>query len=158
MTLMNKPSTTSQTEEQTTITTTLNQPAWTFDEIMTECEIKKNALMLIADMKAVLTTGELCNEFMMRIPHKPSGSNIHALLDEMRDEQLKTNSMEHDVFLDIYLLNPIAALIQYFKHSVSTAHLERIRLWGINIKDVVRLKQLDNNIHLNDVLEKLYGN
>ncbi|MDR6725025.1 hypothetical protein J2W91_003511 [Paenibacillus amylolyticus] len=159
MTLMNnKPSTTTQVEEQTTMIITFNQPAWTLEQIFTECEVSKKALILIAEMKAVLTTGELCNEFMNRIPHKPSGSNIHALLDEMREEQLKTNSMQHDVFLDMYLLNPIAALIQYFKHSVSTAHLERIRLWGINIKDVVRLKQLDNNIHLNDVLEKLYGN
>jgi len=155
--MTNKPSIT-LAKEQTTMTTGYIKPIWTIDEVITDCEISKKAIALIANMKAVLTTDELRNEFVMRIPHKPSGLNIHALLDEMREEQLYINPMSVESFLDMYLLNPIAALIQYFKHSVSTTHLERIKLWGINIKDVARLKQLDNNIHLNDVLEKLYVN
>ncbi|WDQ34948.1 hypothetical protein PTQ21_12185 [Paenibacillus marchantiae] len=154
---MNKPSTTSQVKGNESLTTFI-LPAWTFEQIIIECEIKKNAFMLIADMKAVLATDELRNEFMNRIPHKPSGSNIHALLDEMREEQLYINPMSDESFLDMYMLNPLQALMQYFKHSVSTAHLERVKQWRIDIKDVMRIKRIKNNIHLNDVLERLYLN
>ncbi|WP_340018402.1 hypothetical protein [Paenibacillus sp. FSL H3-0457] len=129
-----------------------------FESIITKLEINPKAHGLIANMKAVLTSDELRYEFMMRVPHKPAGSNIHALLDEMREEQLYINPMSDESFLDMYMLNPLQALVQYFKHSVSNAHLERVKQWRIDIKDVMRIKRIENNIHLNDVLERLYLN
>lgn len=130
----------------------------TFESIITKLEINPSALGLIANMKAVLTNDELRHQFMMRIPHKPSGSNIHALLDEMREEQLTINPITDEAFLDMYMFNPVAALIQYFKHNVVPAHIDRMKQWGININDIVKLKGIENNIHLNDVLERLYLN
>lgn len=128
----------------------------TIESIIAKLEINPKSLVLIANMKAVLTTEELRYDFLMRMPHRPSGTNVRDLIDEMRDEQLQLNPMSHESFLDLYMLNPITALTQYFMHSVSSAHVERIKLWGINIKDIIKLKQLNNNIHLNTAMETLY--
>ncbi|MCG7377412.1 hypothetical protein MH215_10430 [Paenibacillus sp. ACRSA] len=128
----------------------------TLESIITKLKINPKAHRLIANLKAVLTTDELRYDFMMRIPYSPSGSNIHALLDEMRDEQLQSNPMSDDAFLDMYMLNPLQALRNYFLHSVVLAHIERIQQWGIDVNDIIKLKRMESNIHLNDVLERLY--
>ncbi|WP_366348324.1 hypothetical protein [Paenibacillus amylolyticus] len=128
----------------------------TFESIITKLEINPKAHGLIANMKALLTSDELRCEFMMRIPYKPSGLNIDALLDEMRDEQLQSNPMSDDAFLDMYMLNPLQALRSYFLHSVVLAHIERIQQWGVDVNDIVKLKRMESNKHLNDVLERLY--
>ncbi|WP_339198493.1 hypothetical protein MKY95_10000 [Paenibacillus sp. FSL P4-0176] len=156
MTLANiKPSTISLSKGIFTVATN-NNVTWTIEEVITDCDICKKALGLIAYLKAVLATEDLCYEFMMRVPFDPNGQQVSDLLDKMREEQLQINPMSHESFLDMYLFNPLQALMQYFKHSVSTSHLERIKQWGIDIKDVIKLKHLDNTIHLNDALEKLY--
>lgn len=154
MTLMtNKLSITAK--EQIIMTTDYVKPTWSIEEVIADCEISKKALGLIANLKAVLTTEDLRYEFMMRVPFDPTGSDVGKLVNQMRDEQLMLNPMSHESFLDIYLLNPIAALTQYFKHHVVAAQIERMKQWGINIKDVVGLKQINNTIHLNDALEML---
>ncbi|MEI2281256.1 hypothetical protein [Paenibacillus polysaccharolyticus] len=155
MTPMNKPSTTTQVKGHDTMAVAY-KPTYTVEQIIVECEISKKALALIASMKAVLTTGELCNEFMDRIGFDYNGVNINGLIWKMRKEQLKLNPMSDESFLDMYMLNPLQALRTYFKHSVSYAHMERIKDWGINIKDIVEMKKQDNNVHLNDAMEELY--
>lgn len=139
-----------------TMATTFNQPAWTLEQIFNECEISKKALVLIFNMKAVLTSTELCNEFMDRIGFDYNGVTINRLISKMRKEQLQLNPMSDESFLDMYLLNPLQALRTYFKHSISFAHLERMKDWSINIKDIVELKNKDNNIHFDDAMLEIY--
>lgn len=75
-------------------------------------------------------TEELRYDFMMRVPFDPNGHQVFDLLNEMRKEQLCLNPMSDESFLDMYLLNPIQALRQYFKHSIVPAHEERIQQWN----------------------------
>jgi hypothetical protein len=153
----NKPSTNPQAEEQTTMTTSY-QPTWTFEELFTDCNVNKKAIQLIADIKSILVTEGLRTQFMMRINYDPSALEVFDLVHRMREEQLLINPMSDESFLDMYLLNPLQALKEYFKHSVVPVHLERIREWNIDIKDLVKLKQNDNTVHLNTALQKLYFN
>lgn len=157
MTLANiKPSTISLTKGTNTMTTTFTVPAWTFEEIISECEINEKAVQLIANMKAVLTTDELCNEFMNRIEYDPTGVDLNRLTSKMREEQLQLNPMSDESFLDTFMLNPLQALIEYFKHSVVPAHIDRMKQWAIDIRDVMELKKLDNEIHLNEAMQTIY--
>ncbi|MFS0857357.1 hypothetical protein [Paenibacillus taichungensis] len=157
MTLMNNKPSITQAEEQATMTTSY-QLTWTFDELLTDCNINKKALQLIADIKSLLVTDELRTEFMVRVPFDPTGHQVFNLVHKMREEQLLTNPMSDESFLDMYLLNPLEALRGYFKHSVVPVHIERIQKWGIDLRELVKLKQNDNNIHLNCALQKLYLN
>ena len=138
--------------------TTSSQLTWTFDQLLTDCKIGKKAIQLIADIKSILVTEDLRYEFMMRVPFDPTGYDVFNLVHKMRKEQLQLCPMSDDSFLDMFLLNPLEALRQYFKHSVVPAHIERIQQWGIDLKDIVKLKQNDNTIHLNSALQKLYIN
>ncbi|PIH59700.1 hypothetical protein [Paenibacillus sp. LK1] len=156
MTLMNnKPSTNPQAEEQTTMTTS-SQFTWTFEELFTDCNVNKKAIQLIADIKSILVTEELRTQFMMRINYDPSALEVFDLVHRMREEQLLFNPMSDESFLDMYLLNPLQALKEYFKHSVVLVHLERIREWNIDIRELVKLKQNDSTIHLNRAMQILY--
>lgn len=74
----------------------------------------------------------------------------------MREEQLTINPMSDGAFMDMFMLNPLQALIQYFKHSVVPAHIERMKQWNIDIKDVVEMKKKDNTIHFDEALMYLY--
>ncbi|MGV2887133.1 hypothetical protein [Paenibacillus taichungensis] len=155
MTLMNNKLSTTQAEEQIEMTTS-SELTWTFEELFVDCDIKKKALQLIADIKSLLVTDELRAEFMVRVPFDPTGNDVNNLLRKMREEQLLINPMSGESFLDMYLLNPLQALKEYFKHSVVPVHIERIQKWGINLRELVKLKQNDNTIHLNAALQILY--
>ncbi|WP_063565453.1 hypothetical protein [Paenibacillus sp. O199] len=155
MTLMNNKPSISQAEEQATMTTP-SQLTWTFEELFTDCNINKKAIQLIADIKSILVTEELRYEFMMRVPFDPTGHQVFNLVHKMREEQLLINPMPDESFLDMYLLNPLQALREYFKESVVLVHLERIREWNIDIREIVKLKQNDNTIHLNCALQKIH--
>lgn len=53
--------------------------------------------------------------------------------------------MSDESFLDMYLLNPIQALRQYFKHSIVPAHEERIKQWNIDLKELVKLNKREKD-------------
>jgi phage terminase large subunit-like protein len=122
------------------------RPTWTIDEVITDCNVNKKALILIPQMKAVLITDELKYEFMMRINYDPSGHEVNDLLYKMREEQLKTNPMPDQSFMDTYLLNPVQALKQYFKEHIIPYQVERMMKWGVTVEELVKLKQQDSNI------------
>ncbi|PZT54341.1 MULTISPECIES: hypothetical protein [Paenibacillus] len=138
------------------MTTEYIRPTWTIEEVIVDCNVSKKAIALIDNFKAILVTEELRYEFMMRVPFDPNGHQVFDLLHEMRKEQLCLNPMSDESFLDMYLLNPIQALRQYFKHSIVPAHEERIQQWNIDLKELVKLKQTDYSIHLNRALTALY--
>lgn len=158
MTLANiKPfTTTTKTQTKGIESMTTFNPAYTIEQILVECEISKKALILIDKMKVVLSSEELRAEFMSRIPFEPSGYQINKLIDQMRKEQLKLNPLSSESFLDMYLLNPLDALRAYFKHSISLGHLERMKEWGINIKDIVEIKNKDNEIYFDNAMMEIY--
>lgn len=147
----------SEEKQESTMNLDNVRPTRTFEQIIAECEISKKALIQIDNMKAVLTTDDLRYEFMMRVPFDPTGLDISRLISQMRKEQLEINTMSDEAFMDIYMLNPLEALTQYFKHSIVPAHIERMQLWGIDIKDVIELKKKDNNIHFDNVMMALYN-
>ncbi|RPK24000.1 hypothetical protein [Paenibacillus xylanexedens] len=155
MTLMNKPSTTSQVEEQTTMTTASNI-SWTFDQLLADCKVGKKAIQLIADIKSILVTEDLRYEFMMRVPFDPTGYDVFSLVHKMREEQLTANPMPDDSFLDMFMLNPLESLRQYFKHSITPYHIDRMKQWGIDIKDVMELKKTENMIHFDHAMMQIY--
>ena len=140
----------------TTIVAGFVNPTWTIDEILADCNVSKKAIQVIADIKSILVTEELRTEFMVRIPIEPTGHDVYNLVHKMRKEQLELNPMSDDSFLDMYLLNPLEALRQYFKHNIVPSHIERMKQWKIDMMDLIELKKKDINIHFDRAMMEIY--
>lgn len=92
---------------------------WTLEEMYVACEVSKKAVNIIHGMKALLTTQELRQQFMERVPIYPTSIQVFGLLHQFRREQLELNPMSDEDFKDMSLLNPLKALTHYFKEQVS---------------------------------------
>ena len=146
MTLTNiKPSTISLTKGIATLTT--------IESAIVTLEISPKAFALISQMKAILTAPELITEYIQRVIAHPTTSEregyhlaTNHVLYAIRKEQLVLNPMSAESFLDMYMLNPLQALSLYFKEHISTHQVERMNKWGMNVKDLIAIKQHDFNI------------
>ncbi|WP_440112218.1 hypothetical protein [Paenibacillus sp. QZ-Y1] len=137
------------------MTTEYIRPTWTIEEVIADCNVSKKAGALIANIKAVLTTEELRYDFMMRVSLDPTGVEINRLLYDMRKEQLELNPMSVELFMDIYLLNPVKALTLYFKENIVPHQVERMKQWGVNANDLISMKQNDRNIRFERAVMQL---
>ncbi|WP_440118386.1 hypothetical protein [Paenibacillus sp. QZ-Y1] len=133
----------------------------TIESAITTLKISTKAIVLIAQMKAILTTPELITEYVHRVMTHPS-ANDHCrngyafqVLCDMRKEQLTLNPMSDDLFLDMHLLNPVKALTLYFKENIVPLQVERMKKWGINAKDLITAKQHDSNIRFERAVMQL---
>lgn len=124
----------------------------TIESAIATLEISSKAIILVANMKAILTTPELITEFIQRVLAHPNNNedsqNGYAtqILNAMRKEQLVLNPMSTESFLDVYMLNPLQALTLYFKEHITLHQVERMNEWGVNENDLVAMKQRDINI------------
>lgn len=156
MTLMtNKPSITTA-KEQPIMTTDYVRPTWSIEEVIEDCKISKKAGILIAQLKAILTTNDLRYEFMMRAPIDPTGTEVNRLLYKMREEQLQLNPMSDESFMDLYLLNPVQALKEYFKEHLIPYQVERMKKWGVTVEELIKMKKEDNSIRFECAAMEIY--
>ncbi|GGH46467.1 hypothetical protein Q9R46_16170 [Paenibacillus sp. RRE4] len=154
MTLIIKSSTTTQVKGINTMTT--------IESAIATLEISSTAIVLIANMKAILTTPELITDFIQRVIDHPANnerygnsSATNLVLYDIRKEQLALNSISDDSFLDMYLLNPLQALRVYFKESIVPHEVERMKQWGVNVNDLITAKKFDKNIRFERAVMQL---
>ncbi|PQP82816.1 hypothetical protein C0Q44_15640 [Paenibacillus sp. PCH8] len=121
---------------------------WTLDEIYVACEVPKKALNIIHGIEALLTTQELRQQFMARVPIYPTSIQVFTLLKHFRREQLELNPMSDEDFRYMFLLNPLKALTQYFKELVSPVCVERMRTYGVTIEHLIEQRKLNRHIHV----------
>ncbi|WP_181429846.1 hypothetical protein [Paenibacillus illinoisensis] len=144
--MTNKTSTT-QEMEQFFMTLDYSRPACSMKDIIEYCQINNRGLnSLILQLKAILVTEELRYDFMMRVPSDPTGSEVFNLLHKIRKEQLEVNPMSDELFLDMYFINPVQALRQYFKEHIIPFQVERMRKWEVTVEQLINLKKNDKYI------------
>ncbi|MHA7582057.1 hypothetical protein ACX12E_16950 [Paenibacillus vandeheii] len=130
------------------------QRNWTLEEMYTACEVSKKAVNIIHGMKALLTTQELRQQFMARVPIYPTPMQVNDLLHQFRCEQLDSNPMSDDDFKDLFLLNPLKALTQYFKEQVSPVCVKRMQEWGVTTDKLIEQRSRNKYVHIIRALNK----
>lgn len=131
---------------------------WTLEEMYVACKVSEKAVNIVYGMEALLTTQDLRQQFMTRVPIYPTPMQVFGLLHQFRREQLVSNPMSDEDFKDVFLLNPVKALTQYFKEQVSPVCVERMRKYGVTIEHLIEQRKLSRDIHVIKAISNAYLN
>lgn len=131
----------------------------TIETLISTLAISKKTIVFVAQLKVILTTSDQINEYIERVQNYTGygerGQILNKILFKMRKEQLQTDPMSKEIFLEMYLLNPLQALIIYFKEHIIPYQVERMKKWGVTVEQLVNLKQQDPTIRFEHALMTL---